>query len=187
MIKKKQPEKIWTDKGSESKGDFKKFYEKRGIHLYTTESETKSAFAESNIRPLKNINYKYLDEKWTWTFIEDLPQFLNTINSRVNWVTPLAPNKVFKKHEPILILLAINTTKYKPKYEKGDLVRIAKHDKKFRKVYKQNYTDEVSTIFKIATVSPPTYNLLDADNVIIDAKFYEPELVQVAVLVTADE
>ena len=55
MIKKKQPEKVWTDKGSEFKGDFKKFCEKKGIHLYTTESETKSAFAERNIRSLKNI------------------------------------------------------------------------------------------------------------------------------------
>ena len=52
MIKKKQPEKVWTDKGSEFKGDFKKFCEKKGIHLYTTESETKSAFAERNIRSL---------------------------------------------------------------------------------------------------------------------------------------
>ena len=128
-----------------------------------------------------------MEEKWTWTYIEDLPQFVNTINSRVNRVTHLAPKKVFKKHEPILISLAINTTKYKPKYEKRDLVRIAKHDEKFRKGYEQNYTDEVFTIFKIATVCPPTYNLIDANNVIIEGKFYEPELVQVNVLVTADE
>ena len=36
-------------------------------------------------------------------------------------------------------------------------------------------------IFKIATVSPPTYNLIDADNVIIESKFYELELVQLNV------
>ena len=48
MIKKKQPEKVWTDKGSEFKGEFKKFCEKKGIHLYTTETETKSAFAEEH-------------------------------------------------------------------------------------------------------------------------------------------
>ena len=108
MIKKKQPEKVWTDKGSEFKGEFKKFCEKKGIHLYSTENETKSAFAERNIRSLKNIIYKYLEEKWTWTYIKDLPQFVNTINSRVNRVTQLAPNKVFKKHEPFLISLAID-------------------------------------------------------------------------------
>ena len=38
MIQKKQPEKVWTDKGSEFKGDFKDFCGKKGIHLYTTES-----------------------------------------------------------------------------------------------------------------------------------------------------
>ena len=128
-----------------------------------------------------------MEEKWTWTYIEDLPQFVNTINSRVNRVTHLASNKVFKKHEPILLSLAINTAKNKPKYEKGDFVRIAKHDERFRKGYKQNYTDEVFTILKIDTVSPPTYNLIDANNVIIEGKFYEPELVQVNVIVTADE
>ena len=128
-----------------------------------------------------------MEEKWTWTYIQDLPQLVNNINSLVNRVTHLAPNKVFKKHEPIMISLGVNTTKYKPKYEKGDIVRIAKHDKKFRKIYKQNYTEEVFTIFKTATVSPPTYNLIDANNVIVEGKFYEPELVQVNVLVTADE
>ena len=122
-----------------------------------------------------------MEEKWTWTYIKDLPQFVNTINSRVNQVTQLAPNKVFKKHEPFLISLAIDTKEYKPKYKEGDLVRIAKPDEKFRKGDKQNYTNEVFTIFKIATVSPPTYNLIDADNVIIQGKFYEPELVQVNV------
>ena len=169
-------------KGSEIKGEFKNLCEKKGIHLYTTENETKSAFAERNIRSLNNIIYKYLEEKWTWTYIKDLPQFVNTTNSSVNRVTQLAPNKVFKKHEPFLISLAIDTKKYKPKYKEGDLVRIAKPDEKFRKGYKQNCTNEVLTIFKIATVSPPTYSLIDADNVIIHGKFCEPELVQVNVL-----
>ena len=155
--------------------------ENKRIHLYTTDSKTKSAFEEKNLRSLKNIIYKSLEEKSTLTYIKDLPQFVNTINSRVNRVTQLAPNKVFKKHEPFLISLAINTTKYKPKCEKGDIVRSAKHEEKFRKGYKQNYTDEVITILKIATVSSSTYNLINADNVIIECKFFEPELVQVAV------
>ena len=55
MMEQKKPERIWTDKGSEFKGEFKKFCEKKDIHLNTTENETKSAFAERNIRSLKNI------------------------------------------------------------------------------------------------------------------------------------
>ena len=69
LIKQKKPEKVWTDKGSEFKGEFKKNCEKKGIHLYTTENETKSAFAERNIRSLKNIIHNYLEENWTWTYI----------------------------------------------------------------------------------------------------------------------
>ena len=143
-------------------------------------------FYKRNIRSLKNIIHKYLEENWTWTFINELPQFVNTINSRVNRVTKLAPNKTFKKHEPFLISLAISTKKYKPKYEEGDLVRIVKPEEIFRKDYKQNYTDKVFTVFKFATLSPPTYNLIDANNNIIESKFYEPELVQVNVLPVED-
>ena len=58
MIKTKQPEKVWTDKDTEFKGEFKTFSENKKIHLYTTENETKSAFAERNSRSLKNIIYK---------------------------------------------------------------------------------------------------------------------------------
>ena len=62
MIKQKKPEKFWTDKGSEFKGEFKNFCEKKWIRLYKTENETKSAFAKRKIRSLKNIIYKYLEE-----------------------------------------------------------------------------------------------------------------------------
>ena len=61
MIKQKKQERVWTDKGSEFKGELKKFCEKKEIHLYTTENETKSAFAERNIGSLKNIIHKYLE------------------------------------------------------------------------------------------------------------------------------
>ena len=62
MIEQKKLERVWTDKGSEFKGEFKKFCEKKEIHLYTTENETESAFAERNIRSLKNIIHKYMEE-----------------------------------------------------------------------------------------------------------------------------
>ena len=186
MIKTKQPEKAWTDKGTEFKGKFKIFCENKKNHMYTTENEIKSAFAERNIRSLKNIIYRYLEEKWTWSYIKELPNFVNIINSRVSHVTKLAPNKIFK-HEPFLISVALDNNKYKPRFEEGDLVRIAKPDDTFRKGHTQNYTDEVFTVLRLATTSPPTYNVIDANNVKILGKFYEPELVQDDVLNTEEE
>ena len=96
MIKKKQPEKLWVVDGTDFLGLFKQLCTKRGIHLYSTFSEKMSAFAERNIRCLKTIIHRYLEEKWTYSYIDQLDQFVKTINSRVNRVTKIAPNKVAK-------------------------------------------------------------------------------------------
>ena len=63
MIETVQPQKVWSDKGTEFKGAFKKLCDERGIETYTTASETKSAFAERIIRSLKNIMNKHVENK----------------------------------------------------------------------------------------------------------------------------
>ena len=126
--------------------------------------------------------YKHMENKWTYHYISKLSQFVSTINSRVNRVTMLAPNKVTKKHEPHLRSLAAEqSSKFvkKPKFNLRDKVRIAKQDLPFKKGYKQSFTDEIFTIIKISTFNPPTYNLRDESGDTINGKFYEPELVKV--------
>ena len=49
------PEKVWPDKGTEFKADFKQFDVSKSFDLYNKHMQTKSAFAERNIRSLKNI------------------------------------------------------------------------------------------------------------------------------------
>ena len=152
MITTKQPEKVWVDKGTEFKGSFETLCKKKGINTYSTESEKKSAFAERNIRSLKNLIYKYLEDKWTYSYIDKLQDFVNAINSRTNRVTNLAPNKVTKKDVPRLISLrAEQSLKLvrRPKLYVGDYVKLAKVDIRFRKGYKQSFTDEVFEVFDI--------------------------------------
>ena len=182
MISKKQPQKAWVDKGTEFKGEFKKLCDQRGIHLYSTHSEKKSAFAERNIRSLKNLIYRYLEDKWTYTYLPRLPDFVKTLNARVNRVTKLAPNQVSKKHVATIISQAAENSAslvQKTLFQKGDFVRIAKVDLPFRKGYKQNFTDEVFEITSIPTINPPTYGLIDAVGQPILGKFYQPELQKV--------
>ena len=177
MIKHKQPEKVWVDDGTEFLGAFKALCTERGIHLYSTFSEKKSAFAERNIRSLKNIIYRYLEEKWTYSYLDKLDAFVKTINSRVNRTIKLAPNKVTKKDVPRLVSLTANTTNsQKPKFYIGDFVRIVKKEQTFGKGYKQSFTDEIFEIASIPTLHPPTYSLIDADKEVIQGKFYQPEL-----------
>ena len=87
MIKYEQPRKVWVDDGTEFFAAFKNLCEKRGIHLYSNFSEKKFAFAERNIRSLKIIIDKQLEEKWTYSYIDKLDEFVRTIKSRVNRVT----------------------------------------------------------------------------------------------------
>ena len=55
MIKHKEPEKVWVDDGTEFLGAFKALCTERGNHLYSKFSEKESAFAERNVRSLKNL------------------------------------------------------------------------------------------------------------------------------------
>ena len=65
MIKNKRPKKEWVDAGTDFKGLFSTLCQKNDIEVYKRLSEKKSAFAETNIRSLKNLTYKYLEDKWT--------------------------------------------------------------------------------------------------------------------------
>ena len=105
MIKYKQPKKVWVDDGTEFLGAFKRLCNSRAIHLYSTFSEKKSVFAERNIRSLKNIIHRYFEEKWSYSYIDKLDDFVKTINSRVNRITKLAPNKVTKKRRTAACVL----------------------------------------------------------------------------------
>ena len=105
MITTKKTKKVWVDRGLEFKGSFEALCKKKVIKTYNIVSKKNSAFAERNIRSLENLIYKYLEDKWTYSYIDKLQYLVNAINSRTNRVTNLAPNKVSKKDVPRLISL----------------------------------------------------------------------------------
>ena len=182
MIKFKLPKKVWVDKGTEFRGEFKNLCDRKGIHLSSTHSEKKSVFAERNIRSLKNLIYRYLEDKWTYSYVTKLPDFVRILNSRTNRVTKFAPKDVKKQHVPQIISQAAekSTELSKiPKLKVGDYVRVAKVDLPFRKGYKQLFTDEVFEILSVPTFNPPTYGLIDSNGETIKGKFYQPELQKV--------
>ena len=90
MIKNKRPKKVWVDAGTEFKGSFSTSCQKKEIEVYNT-------FSEKNRHLLRNLIYKYLEDKWTYSYTNQLQSFVQNINSRVNRVTKMAPNKVTQK------------------------------------------------------------------------------------------
>ena len=73
----------------------------------------------------------------------------------------------------------METLKQKPKFKKGDKVRISKYKRNvFDKGYTPNWTEEVFTVDKIQYTNPITYKLKDLRGEDIQGSFYELELLE---------
>ena len=178
ITKKNRPKKIWVDKGTEFAGAFKKFCAAEGIHVYSTLSETKAAFAERTIRSLNNIIYRYM-EVFGYTYKHKLSQFITTLNSRRNSSIDMRPNTV-KNCDFMSILYSKPLREFKkPIFKIGDRVRISKYDLPFRKGYKPQFKREVFEIEAFATRKPPLYTIKDEQGEVIQGKFYQKELIKV--------
>ena len=172
-----QPEKLWTDDETEFQGVFKKYCKTLGIHIYQTFSDKKAVFAERAIRSLKNIMYRYMEERDTYRYLPKLQSFAVTMNSRVNRSIAMAPKDV-KNVDALRLIHMQKPLKYKkPKFKVGDNVRISRKEIAFNKGYKAQFTNEIFRIAKVFDTIPPTYELEDKDKEIISGKFYESELV----------
>ena len=158
-------------------GEFEKLCSNERITIYSTHSEMKSCFAERYIRTLKSILFKYLHENNTNRYIDQLQTIVRLINSRPNRITKIAPKNVTQHDVPYLVSLSSANPIKKPRFKIGDTVRIRLKVPTFHKGYKIQFTEEVFEITANPTLNPPTYNIKDKNNQVIEGKFYEPELV----------
>ena len=178
ITKKNRPKKIWVDQGTGLAGEFEKFCSAEKIEIYSTMSETKTAFAERTIRSLKKILYRYMED-YGYKYIHKSPQIIATMKFRNKQSIEMKPNHV-KNSDFMSILYSKPLREYKrPKIGFGDRVCISKYDLPFRKSYKAQFTQEIFEIVAIATKKPPTYTIKDERKEVIRGKFYEKELIRV--------
>ena len=116
---------IWVDKGTKIAGTVIKFCAAEWIHVYSTMSENKAAFAERTILSLKNILYRCM-EAFGYKYIHKLPQFFTTLNCRSKSSIAMRPNTLKNCN-----FMTIPYSKLLPEYKKptfkiGDRVRISK-------------------------------------------------------------
>ena len=78
-------------------GEFAKFCKENGLEIYCTRSETKSAVAERYIRTLETIIFKYLHERDTNPYTDQLEKIVSIIANRISRMTKLAPIEVSQK------------------------------------------------------------------------------------------
>ena len=178
ITKKNRLKKIWVHKGTEFAGEFKNLCKAEGIQIYSTMSETKTAFAERTIRSLKKILHHYMEDNG-YKYIHKLTQFVTTLNSRRNCSIDMIPTNM--KNSDFLSILYSKPLREvrKPQLKIGDRVRISKYDLPFRKGYKPQFTQEVFEIGAIFSGKPPIYTIKDEQDEIIRGKFYQKELIKV--------
>ena len=119
--------KFGVDRGTKVAGEFEKLCKAEGRQLYSTVSETKAAFAERTIQPLKNILYRYMEDNG-YKYLHKLTQFVTTLSFRRNCSIDLIPKNV-KKSDFLSNLYSKPLREFrKPLFKIGDRVRISKYD-----------------------------------------------------------
>jgi len=185
---KRQPEKIWSDKGSEFYNElFKAYLNKNDITQYSTYGESKSVVVERFNRTIKTWLWKYFTAKHTRNWVdtlEDLTDFYNRRKHRSIKMTPTEASKP-ENHEKAFSNLysqyyskEMNEEAPIPKFRVGDVVRISRMKDTFEHGFHDNYSRETFTISKINKTNPITYNLKEHNGHDIEGSFYTQELLK---------
>lgn len=201
--KRRKPNTLRTDKGSEFKNRWVKAYlKKEGIHAIYTQNETKANYAERVIRTMKNLMYRYFMKNRTYRFINILQDLVKSYNKRPHRsLGGNAPANVNKENADEIRLesylsgktkLDVNQSKTlgrskekkraKPffKFKIGDDVRLSQLKHPFQRDYQQKWTEEflkANERYKRGQI--PVYKLKDLAGDPIEGTFYESELQKV--------
>ena len=186
------PEKLQTDQGKEFENAWcKQLYNKLGInHFNALSSDAKCAVVERFNRTFKDKMWKYFDHVGKRRYIDVLDDLVYSYNNTWHSAIKRKPVEVnegnvdavwktlFGKEFTKDKKLRIFSKKYPKtlKFKKGDYVRISIVKFPFRKGYENRWTEEIYTIYKVHTRTPPVYEVKDDNGEVIRGKFYEPEL-----------
>ena len=138
MDKKNQHNESSVYKGPELAGQFERLCKAQGIQIHSTMSETKIAFAEHLIKPLKNTLQHYI-ENIGHKYIHKLslhqnPESQKNIHGRLY-------AKICEEIRFLSILRSNPLRKCKRiRFKNGDKVRVSKYDLLLRKSYRQQFT-----------------------------------------------
>lgn len=178
-----KPSKLHTDRGGEFfNATFQKFVKKEKIIHYATFSETKAAICERFNKSIQHWLHKYFTANNTLKYIDVLPDLLNSYNHRVHRSLGMAPADVSPANQKAvwckLYAKSIWRDGEKPKYRftLGQIVRISKYKRLFKKGYLKSWTEEYFKIADRIPSKPVTYRLSELSGEILQGIFYDQEL-----------
>ena len=186
IFKTSKPELFHVDMGKEwYNSKTQSLMKELGIKMFSSNSSTKSFYAENTIRRLKRIIERifYITKRKTWLFALD--DIVYTLNQTISSATKMAPIEAEKPENQAEVFTNLYKG-LKPDNQSGlavgDRVRLSnsRFHNIFKKKYQQSYSDEIYTIIKVnRTPSITTFSLQDESGVELSGSFYYLELQKV--------
>ena len=178
------PKCIQTDKGTEFRNTLvQKLFKDNNITFFTSEDDTtKASVCERFNKTLLKKIYQYLTHTKSGHYLSALQDIVSSYNNshhraigdRPAAVTAQNLEDVWNKLHPYR---QQDWSRKAPKFKHNDCVRILTQRKPFQKEYHGRWTNEIFYIEKIDRQARPyTYVLRDTTGVVINGRFYAPEL-----------
>ena len=184
-----KPKLIQSDLGGEFVGaKFRTFLKEHGVAYRNVRNQVKGSIIERFNRSIKQRIIRALDHKNSFDWVSILPQVLTAYNKASHRsLNGRAPNDITSQNaynvwkENYLKHMSTRQPFSKPKFYKGDYVRISKHKKVFDKGYTQSYSTEVYLLHTSFVFRGVCVYLLSSltQKEILDGYFYEHELTRV--------
>lgn len=173
---------LHTDQGTEFFNvHFKNLMKKYKINHYHTFSEIKASIVERLQRTLKEKLWKTFSYNGSYNWINYIQKIVSVYNATKHRTIKMKPIQVNKKNEKMLLKTVYRPDIMfsKPKFKRGQYVRISRYKGIFEKGYEPNYSTETFQIEEIKKTTPTTYLLTDYQNNLINGSFYEHEMIPV--------
>ena len=197
-----KPQVLRTDRGSEFNNVFvQNFLRQQDVRHFTTLNEVKANYAERAIKTIKLKLSKYMYEKQTRKWFDQLENITQSYNLTRHRSLKLSPTQARSLSNQELwvhhYLSAQRSTRSRRspkltntsfqrkkafKFNIGDQVKISYLKRPFQRAYDQQFSGEIFTISERKRQQGiPVYKLKDFHNQEIQGQFYEAELQKVRV------
>ena len=186
------PRRLRTDAAKDfTSNQFQNYVDSKNIVHFTTHSEKQANYVERFIKTIKSKLYRYMIEKNSSRYIDDLPKIVDSYNRTWHSGIRSEPINVNKTNENRLWWqMYWPKEKYVRKVKKrarnpyafdvGDRVRISHQRTPFQREYDTKWTAE---IFKVSRrfmrQDQPIYRVVDWYNTPVQGTFYQKELQKV--------
>jgi hypothetical protein len=156
-----------------------KFLKENNVHFFTTYNDkTKASIVERFNRTLKTKMWKYFTHRETLTYVDVLPDMVESHNHTIHIPIGIPPAEVTWANQTTVSkrLYGRKGPNKSCKFSPGDRVRLSKTKRTFKKGYLPNWTEELFTVVKCIETSPPVYLVKDDHGEILEGTFYAEEL-----------